>query len=169
MNNGVAHAFLEKEKGDKLNFRTPNGEILVYGNLDVSFDATTKGIGNLRDDAGKPPIGNVGWLPAISGNKSFLGVRGFQNIGSTPDKFVYQLETQVDVSAQSGTSETNSNQSNVVRGALTSRNSFIGISNPDFGILRIGKTDTPYYQSTARMNPFSGMLGDYSVIMAAHK
>lgn len=164
VDNRVAHAFLEKEKGDKLNFRTPNGEILVYGNLDVSFDATTKGIGNLQAE-GAPPIGNVGWLPAISGNKSFLGVRGFQNIGSTPNKFVYQLETLVDVSAQSGVAETNSNQSNVVRGALTSRNSFIGVSNPDFGIVRIGKTDTPYYQSTARMNPFSGMLGDYSVIM----
>ena len=164
VNNGVARAFLEKEKGDKLNFRTPNGEILLYGNLDVSFDATTKGIGNFRAE-GQPPIGSVGWLPAISGNKSFLGVRGFQNIGSTPNKFVYQLETQIDVSAQSGTSETNSSQSNVVKGALTSRNSFIGISNPDFGIIRIGKTDTPYYQSTARMNPFSGMLGDYSVIM----
>ena len=31
--------------------------------------------------------------------------------------------------------------------------------------MKIGKTDAPYKNSTARMNPFSGMLGDYSVIM----
>jgi len=51
-----------------------------------------------------------------------------------------------------------------VKGALTSRNSFIGITNKS-GTYRIGKTDAPYKTATARMNPFSGELGDYSVIM----
>lgn len=81
INNGVARAFLEKEKGDRLNFTTPNGEILLYGNIDVSADATTKGITGYQspNTTGAPfyngPVGNVGWLGAISGNKSFIGVR----------------------------------------------------------------------------------------------
>jgi predicted porin len=165
VNNGVARAFLEKEKGDKLNFTTPNGEILLYGNLDVSADYVTKGISNLRAPDGSGPVGNVGYLGDISGNKSFVGVRGFQNIGATPFKLVYQLETQIDIASTSGSSESNSAKSNVVKGGLTSRNSFIGISSPEWGILRFGKTDAPYAQSTSKLDPFSGMLGSYQVIM----
>jgi hypothetical protein len=58
--NAVARAFLEKDKTSKLNFRTPNGEILLYGNLDVSVDGITKGISQKGDDSRHPPIGNVG-------------------------------------------------------------------------------------------------------------
>ena len=164
-NNSVSKAFLEKDKSSKLNFKTPNGEILLYGNLDVSVDGVTKGINGKRDESGRPPIGNVGWMPEIATNKSYVGVRGFQNIPTTDLKFVYQLETQIDLSDSSGVSESNSQQSNVVKGGLTSRNSYIGISDPTWGIIKLGKTDTPYYMSTARMNPFQGELGDYSVIM----
>ena len=60
---------------------------------------------------------------------------------------VYQLETQVDISATSGTVYTNSNNDNVVKGGLTSRNSFLGVATP-IGTFRIGKTDAPYKNST---------------------
>ena len=52
-----------------------------------------------------------------------------------------------------------------VKGGLTSRNTFIGLENAEWGALKIGKTDAPYKSSTASMNPFSGMWGDYQVIM----
>ena len=94
-----------------------------------------------------------------------LGSRGFQNLGNQPFKFVYQLETQIDITAASGVGESNSNFSNVVKGGLTSRNSFIGLASDSWGAIKVGKTDAPYKNSTAMMNPFSGMLGDYSVIM----
>src|SRR5262249_37716769 len=84
--------------------------------------------------------------------------------GGTPLKFVYQLETQIDVTAQSGISETGSNQSNVVKGGLTSRNSYVGLASEEWGSIKGGKTDAPYKNSTQIMNPFSGMLGDYSVV-----
>src|SRR5262249_30743156 len=42
---------------------------------------------------------------------------------------------------------------------------FIGLSSEDWGSMYIGKTDAPYKLSTNRMNPFSGMIGDYQVIM----
>jgi predicted porin len=111
------------------------------------------------------PIGNGSWMNAISSNLSYVGVRGFQTLGNLPMNFVYQLETQIDVSATSGTGISNSNTSNQVKGGLTSRNSFIGLASPAWGAAKIGKTDAPYKTSTARMNPFVGMLGDYSVIM----
>src|SRR6266851_3978774 len=64
-----------------------------------------------------------------------------------------------------GNTETNSNTSNNVKGGLTSRNTFIGLAGSDWGALKIGKSDAPYKTSTGRMNPFLGMIGDYSVIM----
>ena len=161
----ATHRFFEPKEGKGVTFYTlPGGEITFYGNLDVSFDITTKGISDLRDSSGKGPAGNGGWMAAIGTNISYIGARGQQKLGE-PLSFVYQLETQLDISASSGTRETNSNKSNVVQGGLTSRNSFIGLSTP-WGSLKIGKTDTPYKLSTnPRLNPFSGMIGDYSIVM----
>lgn len=160
------NGFFARKTGDKLTFHVPGGELTAYGNLDVSVDATTKGIASEIGPDGNPPVGNSGWMPALSTNLSYIGIRGSQNLNGLPFKFIYQLETQVDIAAQSGSAETNSNQSNVVKGGLTSRNSYIGISSPTWGSLMLGKTDAPYKSSTARFNPFFAMIGDYQVIMA---
>ncbi|HWZ46664.1 MAG TPA: porin, partial [Herbaspirillum sp.] len=158
------HDFLERKAGDGLTLLTRGGEVTLYGNADLSIDDTTKGISNMTVN-GAHPVGNNGWMPAVSSNNSYVGLRGFQSLGSFPAKFVYQFETQIDVSATSGTGYSNSNNSNAVKGGLTSRNTFIGLSNATYGSFKIGKTDAPYKTSTASMNPFAGMLGDYAVIM----
>lgn len=155
--------FVQRKEGAGIVFLTPGGEVQLYGNLDVSMDITTKGLDSTYPSGGSP-VGKVGWQPAISTNLSYVGVRGKQDMGNAVD-FVYQLETQIDIAATSGTVNTTSNNDTVVKGALTSRNSFIGLAGPEWGAVKIGKTDAPYKNSTARMNPFSGMLGDYSVIM----
>ncbi len=157
-------AWLQHVPGKGLSFTTPGGQFSVYGNLDLSLDAATKGY---RDDSSADsPVGVKGWQPDISTNSSYIGIKGSQNIpGIAPLKFIYQLETQIDVSATSGTGENNSAQSNVVKDGLTSRNSFIGLSSPDWGAVMVGKTDAPYKNSTQRMNPFSGTWGDYAAIM----
>src|SRR5258708_38065179 len=111
------------------------------------------------------PAGNGGWMPDISSNLSYLGVRGFQNAGGDSFRFVYQLETQIDLSVTPGTPQTNSNQGQRVAAALVSRNSYIGLASPAWGAVKIGKTDAPYKTSTSRMNPFVGMPGDYAVVM----
>ncbi len=136
--------------------------VQVYGNLDLSFDDTTKGLRKFYPGVGSP-VGNVGYLSAVSTNLSYIGVRGVHKLGPLSG-LVYQLETQIDVSSTSGTVNTNSNSDTVVKGGLTSRNSYIGVTNKA-GTFRIGKTDAPYKTATARMNPFSAELGDYSVIM----
>jgi predicted porin len=159
------HGFFERKPGDSFTFYTPGGEVTAYGNVDLSFDAVTKGIAGKIGPDGNPPVGKVGWLPDISTNLSYLGVHGFQSLDGLPFKFVYQLETQLDVAATSGSGETNSTDSNVVKGALTSRNSYIGLASEVWGAVMAGKTDAPYKMSTARMNPFSGMIGDNQSIM----
>lgn len=161
-----SHGFFERKSGGNLAFYVPGGELTTYGNLDVSIDATTKGVAGEIGPDGNPPVGNMGWMPALSTNLSYIGVRGFQSLNGLPFRFIYQLETQLDIAATSGVAETNSNQSNVVKGGLTSRNSYVGLSSPKWGSLMLGKTDAPYKNSTARFNPFFAMIGDYQVVMA---
>jgi predicted porin len=155
--------FLERKPGDGFTLLTRGGEITLYGMFDVSLDYTTKGLGGVTLDGASPPVGNTGWMLAISSNLSYVGVRGFQSLVNSTN-FVYQFETQIDISNTPGTANTNSNTSSQVKGALVSRNSFIGVQD-DWGALKVGKTDAPYKSSTSRMNAFSGMIGDYQVIM----
>jgi predicted porin len=165
--------YFRHKPGSKLTFMTPNGQITAYGQLDVSADITTKGIDGFVGGGGDHPIGNVGWMPALSTNISYVGIRGYQNLGDwssfkdggAPLRFVYQLETGLDISATSGTPESNSNKGDTVRGGLTSRNSYVGLASDAWGSIKGGKTSAPYANSTAMMNPFSGMLGDYNVVM----
>ena len=166
------HAFLEKKPGNPLTFYTPGGEITAYGNFDISFDDTTKALGgnintNPAFTGGSEtfPIGNFGWLPAISTNTSYLGVRGFQRIENFPFNFVYQLELGYDISATPGLKQTNSQISDVVNGALFNRNTYVGFASPEFGAIKIGKTTAPYENSTGGFNPFAGQIGDMRIIM----
>jgi predicted porin len=156
--------------GQTASFCTPGGQFTLYGNMDVSFDYTSKNIKttDVFDFGAHPfdtPRGNFGWMPAISTNLSYFGVRGFQKVGTYDFNFVYQLEAGFDISAAPGNKQSNSNLSNQVNGALFSRNSYIGIASKNWGAIKIGKTDAPYKTSTAAFNPFSGQIGDYSVIM----
>ena len=157
------HRFFEHKKGTTATFYTNGGEISGYGNLDVSFDGSTKDAKGVNLGGNTPPVGNFGWMPAISTNISYLGIRGFQRIGDHPFNFVYQLEVGFDISATPGLKLSNSNLSDTVNGALFNRNTYIGLSRPTWGAIKIGKTDAPYKTTTAEFNPFSGMLGDYQV------
>src|ERR1017187_8989216 len=161
------HAFLERKPGKDLTFFTPGGEITAYGQLDVSLDVATKNANGAitRQPQGDTTVGNFGWMPGISTNISYLGVRGFQRIPTQSFNFVYQFEAGIDISAAPGDKQSNSNLSNQVNGALFSRNSFIGLASSDWGAIKVGKSDGPYKNSTAAFNPFSGMIGDYAVIM----
>jgi predicted porin len=167
--------FFRHKEGDPLTFETPGGEITGYGYIDLSLDAASKSVtgwfsspANVNCSSGGgfcQPRGNFGWMPDVSTNNSYLGVRGFQRLPGSDWRFVYQLEAGFDVSANPGLKQSNSNLSDQVNGGLFSRNSYIGMANPVIGAFKIGKEDTPYKSSTAAFNPFTGMWGDYSVIM----
>jgi predicted porin len=157
--------YIERKPGDALTFLVPGGgEVTLYGNLDVSFDYTTKGLKSDYGDMGGMPVGRMGWEPAIATNLSYLGVRGTHPLRPDLD-FIWQLEAGIDISATPGIKETTSNTSFTANGALFSRNSFVGFAGKDWGAVMIGKAETPYKTSTDRLNPFSGMLGDYRVMI----
>ena len=111
------------------------------------------------------PVGNVGWLPGFSTNKSGLGYRGEHNLPVMDLKFIYQIEAAFSVTSSPGATTSYTSQSNVTKAALGFGNTFIGFATKDWGTVRVGTTYAPYKTSTDRMNPFSGMLGDYAVVM----
>ena len=163
--------FLQRKPGDSLTFIVPGGgDVSLYGNIDLSFDYTTKGLQGSYNNGGAcspaspcVPSGKLGWEPDISTNLSYLGIRGNHPIADY--NFIWQLEAGMDVSSTPGNRTSTSNTSDAVNGALFSRDSWIGLAGKDWGAVKIGKAQTPYVTSTLRLNPFSGMLGDYRVIM----
>jgi hypothetical protein len=157
-----------------------------YGTLDVSFDDTTKGIQGLvayhyqLNDPANPnsgsmivpgsapkggPVGVIGYMPAFSTNKSVLGYRGSHQIEGSDIEFIYQIETQPSITSSPGLNTSQYQQSNVVKGGIGYGDTFIGFSDKEWGKVKVGTTYSPYKKSTDRMNPFSGMLGDYAVVM----
>jgi len=158
-----------------------------YGTLDVSLDDTTKGINGLvayhyaLKDPANPnsgfqidpnntapkggPVGRVGYMPALSTNKSVLGYRGSHKIGGSDVDFIYQIETQPAITSAPGLNTSQFQQSNVTKAGIGYGDTFVGFSGVNWGKVKIGTTYSPYKKSTDRMNPFSGMLGDYAVVM----
>jgi hypothetical protein len=159
-----------------------------YGTLDVSVDEVSKGITGpawafncsnpyinttcMRNatpkNNGAGPVGQVGYQPELGTNKSVLGYHGAIQIGNSSNDFIFQIETQPSLTASPGLYTSYTQQSNVVKAALGYGDNFVGIGSADphgWGKLKFGDTYSPYKKSTDRMNPFSGMLGDYAVIM----
>jgi len=153
-----------------------------YGTLDVSLDYTTKGMdgleafswsyanpmdptsGLMMGSQKGGPVGKVGWLGAMSSNKSNIGYRTSHPIADTGVDFIIQVETALDIAAAPGLNNTWTKSSNTVTGAIGLGDTYIGLQNR-WGKLKFGELQAPYKTSTDRLNPFSGMLGDYSVIM----
>lgn len=155
--------FLQR-KGDGLTFITPGGgDVTLYGFLDISFDTATKGLNPCYDQGGCP-VGRMGWMPDISTNSSYIGVRGRHPFNDDLN-FIWQLEAQIDISAQAGLGESNSSNSNVVKGALTVRDSWLGVAGKEWGAVKIGKEEPPYKKYFDRFNPFAGEWGDMRVVM----
>jgi hypothetical protein len=161
--------YFRHKPGSNLTFMTPNGQVTAYGRIDLAVQDTTPGIAHLActpPSCGTVnyPVGNMGWLPALGSPTSYVGIRGEQYLGGYDAKFIYQLEMGMSLSAQAGIRQTNSQESDTVAGALTSRNSWVGFEGY-WGSIKGGKSSSPYENSTRMMNPFAGMLGTMGVIM----
>ena len=148
--------------GNDLTWQVGGGEVTIYGHVDVSLDDQTNGMSGFMHN-GQTVTGNNGWVPDISSNLSYFGVKG----GRTLDgdlKAVFQLETEVAVAATPGASD-QSPDGTAQKYSLGSRNSFVGLESKSMGSIKLGKTDTPYKVSTGRMDPFASTPGDYNAIM----
>ena len=155
-----------------------------YGTLDVSFDDTTKGINGLtaysyalanpanpaggfvnNGPKGVQQVGRLGYMPALSTNKSQIGYRNSHKIGDSDVDFIFQVETALALTASPGLRTSAYQQSNIVNGAIGLGDTFVGLQNAKWGKVKFGVVYSPYKKSTDRLNPFSGMLGDYAVVM----
>jgi predicted porin len=153
-----------------------------FGTLDVSIDATTKGIegmvaypytcatpqGGLPCTPGSPkagPNGRLGWMGMMSSNGSNVGYRGSHKIGDSHVNFIYQVATGINMVAAPGLRDTWTKQSNTVTGALGLGDTYVGFQEKQWGRLRFGTMYMPYKTSTDRLNPFGGQLGNYNVVI----
>ncbi|HEX4389376.1 MAG TPA: porin [Steroidobacteraceae bacterium] len=156
-----------------------------FGTLDVSIDYTTKGMEgmeafhynctgpnggapctvNTAAGTKSPPFGRVSWMGMMSSNGSNVGYRGSHQIGKSSVDFIYQVSTSIDMAAAPGLNNTWTKSSNTVQGALGLGDTFIGLRNKELGTLKFGTMYTPYKTATDRLNPFPGMLGNYSVVI----
>lgn len=148
--------------GKDLTFQVGGGEVTIYGHADVSIDDQTNGMGNFIN-GGQKVTGNNGWVPDVSSNLSYFGVRGERAIDSDL-KGVFQFETEVSYAATPGASDQGTDGT-AQKYSLGSRNSYVGLSSATYGAVKLGKTDTPYKTSTARLDPFANTPGDYNAIM----
>ena len=152
-----------------------------YGTLDVSVDYITKGMDDrsptaMRWSIRQPVFGYVRgpakeaahhrWARSAGCRScpptSSIGYRGTHKIpGSTVD-FIYQVVQPPYACARALAR---------IHGAVRRHQGGIGSATPSsaveqtWGKLKFGTMYTPYKNSTDRLNPFSGMLGDYAVIM----
>jgi predicted porin len=156
-----------------------------FGTLDVSIDYTSKGMENMQayhllnctgptggapctfdyTNPKAPPFGRVSWMAMMSSNGSNVGYRGNHKIGTSNVDFIYQVSASIDMAAAPGLRNTWTKSSNTVEGALGLGDTYIGLRSKSLGQVKFGTMYTPYKTSTDRLNPFPGMLGNYSVVM----
>ncbi|HEX4781711.1 MAG TPA: porin [Usitatibacter sp.] len=148
--------------GNSLTWNVGGGEVTLYGHVDVSLDEQNNGMTGFLN-GGLPVTGHNGWVPDISSNLSYFGVRGQRPV--TPDlTALFQFETEVAFAATPGASD-QAPDGTQQKFSLGSRNSFIGMRSGQWGTIYLGKTDTPYKTSTGRLDPFASTPGDYNAIM----
>jgi predicted porin len=158
-----------------------------FGTMDVSIDYTTKGMNGMvaypfslapgvtsptgpfvsgpAKGGGAGPFGRVGWMAAMSSNGSNVGYRGTHQIGSSNVDFIYQVSTSIDMAAAPGLNDTWTKSSNTVVGAIGLGDTYLGFQGHDWGKIKFGEMYMPYKTATDRLNPFAGLLGNYSVVL----
>ena len=101
----------------------------------------------------------------MASNGSNVGYRGSHQIDGSHVDFIYQVATALNMAAAPGLEDTWTKSSNKVTGALGLGDTYVGFQEKEWGKLKFGTMYMPYKTSTDRLNPFSGQLGNYSVIM----
>lgn len=148
--------------GNDLTFLVGGGEVTIYGHADVSLDNQTNGMSGFLHNA-LPVTGKNNWVPDVSSNLSFFGIRGLRPINSDL-KAVFQFETEIAYAATPGASDQGTDGT-AQKYSLGSRNNYVGLQSAVYGAIKLGKNDTPYKISTGRMDPFANTPGDYNAIM----
>src|SRR6185312_71186 len=119
--------------GNNLTYQVGGGEVTLYGHVDLSLDDQTKGLAGFINN-GQPVTGKNGWVPDVSSNLSYFGVRGNRSL-SKDLKAVFQFETEVAYAATPGASD-QAPDGTAQKFSLGSRNSFIGLQSAAYGAIK---------------------------------
>lgn len=146
-----------------------SSNVQIYGLLDAGVDSVTNVYNAGTSTQLNPQTDRVG---RVSDYGSRIGIKGSEDL-SNGFAGVWQVEEGISINGGNGTNNSYGNTQAFggvgnSGGALAGLyNSFAGIANKDFGTVLIGKHDTPYKESTARMDPFQDTLGDYNGLVGS--
>ena len=137
-----------------------SGNVTLYGQANVSYDIINTGTAS----------GN-GAMPGVSSsrvasNSSHIGIKASSGLGSGSEVLA-QAESTL------GTDTGASGCQNPDSGTTTSskwkcffdRNTYLGLSNSDYGTLLAGRHDTPYKMATRRLDVFADGIADNRSLM----
>ena len=121
-----------------------DGLLEIYGRASFSVDQL--------DDGNKYKRMN------LSSNASRLGFRGSKKIGELTG--IWQIEQEIQFNLSNGnTVTTDTFDTKDTNNRLASRDTFAGLQG-DFGMVRVGKFDTPFKVAREPFNLFGDQLGD---------
>ena len=132
-------------------FAQEANNVTIYGNVSPSFEHVRVTDG-AADNSGRN-------FQRIADQNSYIGFKGQEFLGNGL-KAVWQIETGVDISGNTGSSLTNGNTTS----GIGTRNTYVGLSNK-YGTALLGRHETPYRLSTKAFDPFSASTADAHAIM----
>lgn len=117
-----------------------NADVKVYGQLDLSIDATD--VDNGADDV------NMG------ANRSAFGIKGKEDLGNGLSAF-FKLEYQTDLDdASTSTKGTNEDDTSEGGNGLKGRDQYVGLQHETFGKLTFGSMSTAYKSGGKALDPW---------------
>jgi len=117
-----------------------NADVKVYGQLDLSIDATDV-------DGGDDDV-NMG------SNRSAVGFKGSEDLGNGLKAF-FKVEYQVDLDDSGTSAGTNEDDTAGSNGSeLKGRDMYIGMKTEGFGKLTFGSMSTAYKSPASKLDPF---------------
>ncbi|MHB8915081.1 MAG: porin, partial [Thiobacillus sp.] len=124
--------------------------VTLYGQMGVSVDSVD------GDNAVGSLIGGER-RTRVSSNNSRIGFKGTEDLNSDMSA-IWQIEYAVQMDQQGYSQPQGSNDS---QGAVSLRNTFVGLSSKRMGALTLGTQESPLKTSTAPLAVFSDTLADY--------
>jgi len=129
--------------------------VTLYGQANVSYDmintGTTTGNGSLQGITSN----------RVASNSSLIGVKGSSELGSGWNVLV---QAEITLGTDTGASgcqvpEAGATESSRLK-CLFDRNTYLGLSNDDYGTLLAGRHDTPYKIATRELDVFADGIAD---------
>ncbi len=140
------------------------GDVTLYGTIHMSIDSYD------RDDEAPGAFGGTAvhdapdansWT-AVNSNNTVLGVKGSEDLGNGLSA-LFQMEFWMDADGSGISVEDDNSSVHNTQALHNTRNTFVGLAG-SWGVVGMGRVDTPYKSSTGSLELFSVVPGDYNGI-----